>query len=328
MPLRPPLGAALPAVMPFGSGPPGMPAPRVRCAASGTLPCTCLTRWRAALQMQVMPSFGHAPFAHLPAGMPLHVFVPGRLGMPVAPPFHPSAAQPFGVGAATRPGGPAIGRSREETEREKRVAEAWAAYKAADGSGRTYYHNQLTGESSWERPQGFQGDEARASSNPVPVSSGTRGTSPPGRSRARLRRPPRRGPRPPAGPCERRARARHRVAGGHVRRRQEVLAQPGQRRDHVARAPRGGGEAAAAAGPGQGQNAGARAGHGRAAGTRVQGGCAVARGPPMRQGRGPAQPRPAAARPCKLRPRCRRRHACVQAAAVRRRAPRPTRTRT
>lgn len=60
-------------------------------------------------------------------------------------------------------------------ERQKRASEAWIAHKAGDGSESVYYYNQLTEESTWERPEGFKGDEGKASSNPVPVSSGGRG---------------------------------------------------------------------------------------------------------------------------------------------------------
>ena len=60
--------------------------------------------------------------------------------------------------------------SRQEREREQRASAAWGAYKSADGS--VYYYNALTEQSSWQRPQGFTGDEGKASSNPVPVSSG------------------------------------------------------------------------------------------------------------------------------------------------------------
>jgi transcription elongation regulator 1 len=34
-----------------------------------------------------------------------------------------------------------------------------------------YYYNTLTNESSWQKPEGFQGDVSKASSQPVPASS-------------------------------------------------------------------------------------------------------------------------------------------------------------
>lgn len=61
----------------------------------------------------------------------------------------------------------------EEAKRKRAVAEAWSAYKADDGS--VYYYNAVTGDSSWEKPEGFEGDADKASANPVPVSSGTCG---------------------------------------------------------------------------------------------------------------------------------------------------------
>ena len=34
-----------------------------------------------------------------------------------------------------------------------------------------YYHNPSTGESSWQKPEGFQGDAGSAGAAPVPISS-------------------------------------------------------------------------------------------------------------------------------------------------------------
>lgn len=34
-----------------------------------------------------------------------------------------------------------------------------------------YYHNTLSGESSWTKPQDFKGEDATAGAQPVPVSS-------------------------------------------------------------------------------------------------------------------------------------------------------------
>lgn len=34
-----------------------------------------------------------------------------------------------------------------------------------------YYYNTMTGESSWERPQGFQGDAEKIAEKPKPVAS-------------------------------------------------------------------------------------------------------------------------------------------------------------
>ena len=88
---------------------------------------------------------------------------PGFPGMPPPPFFHhPGQPRP-------PPGAPPPARGREEEEREKRAAGAWSAHKTETG---TYYYNQLSGESTWQRPEGFTGDEDKASSNPVPVSSG------------------------------------------------------------------------------------------------------------------------------------------------------------
>lgn len=55
----------------------------------------------------------------------------------------------------------------EQEERKQRVAAAWTAHKAPDG--RVYYFNTETQESSWSRPQGFQGDESGIKGLPVPV---------------------------------------------------------------------------------------------------------------------------------------------------------------
>jgi transcription elongation regulator 1 len=56
-----------------------------------------------------------------------------------------------------------------EAEEARMRMRAWTAHKSADGQ--VYYHNTMTGESSWERPEGFSGDgvTAVAEGPPVPV---------------------------------------------------------------------------------------------------------------------------------------------------------------
>ena len=39
------------------------------------------------------------------------------------------------------------------------------------GCLQVYYHNTLSGESSWTKPQDFKGEDATAGAQPVPVSS-------------------------------------------------------------------------------------------------------------------------------------------------------------
>lgn len=107
------------------------------------------------------PGYGMPPMGFRgPPGMPPPGFRPPHGG----PPFgHPGAPPPL------RPP-PHPGARREDEERQKRAAEAWSAYKSDDGS--IYYYNQVTGESSWQRPEGFTGEADKASSNPVPVKTG------------------------------------------------------------------------------------------------------------------------------------------------------------
>eukprot|EP00887_Chlorella_sp_A99_P005017 scaffold4.g5017.t1 len=87
------------------------------------------------------------------------------------PPYLPPP--PGGAGPGPGPGrgaGPPHGRRAEEEEEERtRVAAAWAAFKREDGT--VYYHNSLTKESTYQRPEGFAGDVEQLSSKPVPVSS-------------------------------------------------------------------------------------------------------------------------------------------------------------
>ena len=103
---------------------------------------------------------------------------PPGYGMPppgMAPP-------PYGVGAPPyTPGGVPLGArppppKRASEEERRRIAAGWSVYKSEDG--RIYYYNQVTEESSWTRPEGFQGDEGNVSSKPVPVSSGAQRPGP------------------------------------------------------------------------------------------------------------------------------------------------------
>jgi transcription elongation regulator 1 len=55
-----------------------------------------------------------------------------------------------------------------EAEEARMRMRAWTAHKSGDGQ--VYYHNTMTGESSWERPEGFAGEAtAVAEGPPVPV---------------------------------------------------------------------------------------------------------------------------------------------------------------
>jgi hypothetical protein len=128
----------------------------------------------------------------LQGGMPPYGVIRPTLGFPPLPVHMPPRPVPYGTALGSAPqlyGLPPpaplhsgswpqspVSRSIErvdEPEDSKQAAEAWSAYKAADGT--VYYYNQMTGESSWRRPQSFIGDESRTSSNPVPVSSGALG---------------------------------------------------------------------------------------------------------------------------------------------------------
>lgn len=43
-----------------------------------------------------------------------------------------------------------------DAEQKRRIARAWTAHKS--GEGQVYYHNSITGESSWSVPDGYVGD--------------------------------------------------------------------------------------------------------------------------------------------------------------------------
>lgn len=58
-------------------------------------------------------------------------------------------------------------RAAEEAKAARLKARAWTAHKAADGQ--MYYHNTLTGESSWTTPEGFEGEAPDVADTPVPV---------------------------------------------------------------------------------------------------------------------------------------------------------------
>ncbi|CAD7700556.1 unnamed protein product [Ostreobium quekettii] len=60
-------------------------------------------------------------------------------------------------------------RQKEEELRRKQEQESWTAHKADDTQ--VYYYNTMTGESSWERPQGFRGDAEKVAEKPKPVAS-------------------------------------------------------------------------------------------------------------------------------------------------------------
>lgn len=47
-------------------------------------------------------------------------------------------------------------RRADEAEQARLRSKAWTAHKSAEGQ--VYYHNSLTGESSWDKPAGFTGD--------------------------------------------------------------------------------------------------------------------------------------------------------------------------
>ncbi|KAL4853106.1 Pre-mRNA-processing protein 40C [Chlorella vulgaris] len=162
----PPGGPPPPMRPPYGMPPPGMLPPR------GMAP----------------PFHGGRPFG---VGPPPPGYMPpphpgAFRGMPppgMPPPGYQRPPPPFGMPGMPRPppafqlgaAPPQQSHSRPppqrggDTERGKRAAGAWSAHKAGDGG--IYYYNSLTEESSWQRPPGFTGDEAKASSNPVPVSS-------------------------------------------------------------------------------------------------------------------------------------------------------------
>lgn len=97
-----------------------------------------------------------------------------RCAAPPPPALHAAPLQAAAAAAEQRKAAEAEQRKREEAEaeekRRKAEAAAWGAYKSAEGAA--YYYNTLTGESSWERPEGFEGDASKASAQPTPVSTG------------------------------------------------------------------------------------------------------------------------------------------------------------
>eukprot|EP00884_Botryococcus_braunii_P003278 jgi/Botrbrau1/12951/Bobra.154_2s0011.1 len=120
-----------------------------------------------------------------PGSLPQSSEAPGPSASPwVPPPASSGAAVPpegFAV-ASGEPGGGASGKSsselvaeaweaqkRQEAELQERERAAWTAHKSQDGT--VYYYNTITNESSWERPEGYKGDEDKASAVPVPVKS-------------------------------------------------------------------------------------------------------------------------------------------------------------
>jgi transcription elongation regulator 1 len=205
----PPGGPPPPMRPPYGMPPPGMLPPRVR-----GLHLRRHGRAEAVLWTVYALPAHYAAFSLLPYGLlqgmapPFHGGRPFGVGPPppgYMPPPHPGAFRgmpppgmpppgyqrpppPFGMPGMPRPppafqlgaAPPQQSHSRPppqrggDTERGKRAADAWSAHKAGDGG--IYYYNSLTEESSWQRPPGFTGDEAKASSNPVPVSSGECGS--------------------------------------------------------------------------------------------------------------------------------------------------------
>lgn len=46
--------------------------------------------------------------------------------------------------------------STSEADQKRLIARAWTAHKSAEGQ--VYYHNSITGDSSWSVPEGFAGD--------------------------------------------------------------------------------------------------------------------------------------------------------------------------
>ncbi|PSC72075.1 pre-mRNA-processing 40C isoform X1 [Micractinium conductrix] len=157
-PSMPPYGMP-PHGMPPPHVPPGMPYPGMRPPYGGPPPGYFRPPPPGMPPPYGMPPRGPPPFAGRPpppfAGRPP---MPG--GGPRPPMMHGGPRPPPGLAEAKA--------RREEGERKRREAEAWSAYKADDDS--VYYYNQLTGESSWEKPEGFKGDVA-VSKDPVPVSS-------------------------------------------------------------------------------------------------------------------------------------------------------------
>ena len=57
------------------------------------------------------------------------------------------------------------------SERAPRPAACATSVEQPLRGAQVYYFNTQTNESSWERPAGFQGDGARASAQPKPVST-------------------------------------------------------------------------------------------------------------------------------------------------------------
>jgi transcription elongation regulator 1 len=69
---------------------------------------------------------------------------------------------------AARLAADAAAKRAAEAEEARMRMRAWTAHKSGDGQ--VYYHNTMTGESSWERPEGFAGEVTDvAEGPPVPV---------------------------------------------------------------------------------------------------------------------------------------------------------------
>lgn len=58
--------------------------------------------------------------------------------------------------------------SKAEIPVKDEVVDAWTAHKTSEGA--VYYYNSVTGQSTYEKPLGFQGEADKVTSQPVPVS--------------------------------------------------------------------------------------------------------------------------------------------------------------